>query len=74
MSANTAVVPPTSAYVPGGAAACACGRSPLFSVFTAAVDSGSDNSVTVYSAVARSALAFAGATAPTPSMVFSFVP
>ena len=47
MSANTAVVPPTSAYVPGGAAAWAPGLSVFFITFTAAVDCGSYDSVTV---------------------------
>src|ERR1700721_1267179 len=61
MSANTAVVPPTSAYVPGGAAAWACGRSPFLTVFTAVVDSGPTDSVTVYSAVAWSVLTVARA-------------
>jgi hypothetical protein len=40
MSANTAVVPPTSADVPAGAAACTAGRNWFLSTFTAAVGCG----------------------------------
>ena len=57
MSANTDVVPPTSAYVPGGAAAWAPGTSVLFITFTAAVDCGSYDSVTWVTALTIACLA-----------------
>src|SRR5512146_3029339 len=65
MSANTAVVPPTSAYVPAGAAARAPSLIGPATACTAVVDAGSTDSVTVYAAVALSALSCAGETEPT---------
>src|SRR5581483_6477892 len=65
MSANTAVVPPTSAYVPAGAAAWAPVLIGPSTACTAVVDAGSTDSVTVYAAVALSALSCGGETEPT---------
>ena len=71
MSAKTAVIPPTSASVPGGAAAWASGRSWFWTRLTAAVDSGSSLRYTLYSAVAPSLLVNGAATAPTPGIALS---
>src|ERR1700722_18165556 len=72
MSANTDVVPPTSASVPRGAAAWASGRSRFWTRLTAAVDSGSWVRYTVNSAVAPSLLVTGAATEPTPGIPLSF--
>jgi hypothetical protein len=46
MSTYTAVIPPTTAVVPGGAASCAMVRSGPRTVLIAAPDSGAEDSVT----------------------------